>query len=296
MRRKFALLVLSGLALGQITVNREFRRVVKLPASGTVSVVHKYGDVTVSSTDADSVIAVYHLSVTGSDPAAVRRFAAAVDVPISLRGDTFDLVSCYPPPLEGDSSFGYWMDISLLVPDQTGLVVANRFGDVVMAGFTGRGRVLNEYGDVDLNGCRACEVTSRFGDLFLSENLGPMSIEHEFGNIVLAGLADRVVVSGRYSDMRAALSDMELAMLRVMAEAGTVELELPSGMPFRLNGTVSGGSVDADMPVIAVDSAGKRLLRAFFGQGGPDIDLSLNSSRMIIRTGCSQKPSGSNRR
>ncbi len=296
MRLVFWVVLLSGLVFGQVTVTREFRRVTRLPTAGVVSVVHKYGDVVVSGTEADSVVCACWLGVTGSDPAAVRAFAAAVDVPAGLKGDTLELVTSYPAPPESDSGFGYWMDIVLSVPERTRLVVANRFGDVVMAGFTGTGRVHNEYGDVDLSGCRACEVMSRFGDLFLSRNRGPMRIEHEFGNVVLSGLTDRVVVTGRYSDIRAAVSDMELALLRVMAEAGTVELELPCGMPFRFSGTVNGGSVDTDIPVVSTDSAGRRLLQAFFGQGGPDIDLSLNSGRFVIRTRDTCELSGSGRR
>lgn len=296
MRQVWWLMAMLSLAFGQVTVTREFRRVVNLQGSTVVSVLHKYGDVSIGGTDGDNLVCSCRLSVIGSNPAAVRAFAAAADLPAMLRGDTLELVSSYPAPPESDSSFGYWMDISLFVPEQSGLLVANRFGDVVMAGFGGRGKVRNEYGDIELSGCRACEVTSRFGDLFLSDNLGPMSIEHEFGNIVLARLADRVVVNGRYSDIRATLSHIELGLLRVMAEAGSVELQLPGGMPFRLTGSVSGGGIDADIPLVSVDSGGRRWLRAFSGQGGPAIDLSLNSSRIVIRTGGSQSSSRSGRR
>ncbi|MBM3315747.1 hypothetical protein FJY71_07930 [candidate division WOR-3 bacterium] len=296
MRYAVLLAVLAGLAPAQVTLTRQLRRSAAMPEHGVVSVVHRYGDVVVAGTGGDSVVCVYSLSATGTDPAALRAFAAGVSVPMLSRAETVEFETEYPAAPPDDQCFGYSMDVEMFLPERAGLLVTNRFGDVLMAGLAGRGRVSNEYGDVELERCGGYDVSNWYGDIFLSENVGPASIEHGFGRILLSDLADRVCVNSQYGDVRAALAGAGLAMLNVMSEAGTVELELAGGMPFELRGVVRGGRVEAESPVRLVDSAGVRLLRAWFGTGGPEIDLDGNSSSIIIKTGASDGPPVRNRR
>jgi hypothetical protein len=114
------------------------------------------------------------------------------------------------------------------------------------------------------------------------------------------------MVNSRYGDVRAALADVrfglpaqpetdsvaELALLSVMSEAGTVELELAGGMPYQLHGIARGGNVEADLPVRLVDSAGVRFVHGWLGSGGPEIDLKGNASSIIIRTGTGEPGTG----
>jgi hypothetical protein len=280
---------MAGVASGQGTHTRTVERRVELPAGGVVCVDHQYGNVVIAGAATDSVAVKALVSVSGADSAALHRFTQGADVLVRLHRETLSVRTVYPRLDAVDSSLGYGADLELSVPSWAGLVVENRFGDVVVAGVFGPERLGARYGNIDLEGCGPLGVTSWYGDVVVVGTEGPSAIESEFGLVVLDDPTGTVSVDSRYGSIRARLSDPGLQLLDIVSHAGDVELEIGDGLPYRLTAASNGGMVRSDVPLRFVDIAGTKYLNNRVGQGGPALDVLGNSSNILIRAGAARQ-------
>lgn len=283
--RLIAFALSIGVALAEVTVTREMRRASPLPAGGIVNVNHRYGNVVIAGAESESVTVRARVYATGENRGFLNEFARQIQVRVEPGTETVRVVTEYPHLPAPESAFGYGADLELLVPDRAGLIVANRFGDVVVAGVFGPGRLDASYGSIELERCGPLDVTCEYGDVVLLGAEGPANIESNFGRVELEDLAGAVSVRSRYGEVSAQLSDPGLALLDIISHAGRVELALTRDFPFRLAGVAHGGAVTAESPLVVLDSAGTQLVHGRRGSSGPAIDLTGSSSEFIIRTG-----------
>ena len=324
---RFAILVL-GLAemvlAGPLVVTRRIEKRVPLAGHGKVAVVHRYGNVTVIGTgDAQALIDAL-VRVTARDRRLAEGFAEKVDIQATGQGDSIVIATIYPPKAPADPELGYEVQMSIRLPAGTAALVRNSFGDVRIAGMEGNCRVINRYGDVELDRCDRCDVensygrvrlaetrglavvrnsygdvdlrfaggpvqvTNRYGTVHTEQSANDVTIDNQFGNVFARPDRGALSITNRYGDVNAWVDDAELAALSIMSRLGRVDLSLSEQVPFRIDATARQGRITSGLPFVVRGVGTAQEVSARQGAGGPQIDIQGVWSDFVIHRDVSE--------
>jgi hypothetical protein len=219
------------------------------------------------------------------------------------------IVTLYPAKIPVDPQFGYEVELSIRMPEATEASVDNSFGDVRIAGMDGRCRVMNRFGDVELDRCDRCEVQNSYGRVRLAETRGlavvhnsygdvdvrlaggpvqvtnrygtvhneqsgnDVTIDNQFGNVLARSDRGALSITNSYGDISAWVDDAGLAALSIMSRLGRVDLSLNDRVPFRINAMARGGHIVSGLPLEVRGIDNGQQVSARQGTGGPQIDI-----------------------
>jgi len=331
-----AALVLFGLAgavlAGPAAVTRRIEERIPLTGYGEAVVLHRYGNVMVIGT-ADARASVDALvRVAARDRRLAQEFADGVSIQASGQGDSFVIATTYPAELRGDPELGYDVQLNIRLPAGTVTSVSNSFGDVRISGMNGHCRVVNRFGDVELDRCDRCEVENSYGRVRLAQTRGlavvqnsygdvdlrlaggpvqvrnrygtvhteqsadDVTIDNQFGNVFARPGRGALSITNRYGDISAWVDDAELAALNIMSRLGRVDLSLNGSVPFRIDATARGGRIVSGLPFEVRRVGTEQLVSARQGEGGPQIDMQGVWSDIAIHGDVSRPDTSSNER
>jgi hypothetical protein len=310
--------VAASCALAGVYV-REMRRDVRLLPGQAVVFHHRYGNLSIVAGPESVVRVVAQVRVTSADDARARQFAELV----SIAGDGFHesvvFATVYPHVESPDSELSFEVRVSASVPAQAQTRAENAFGDLFADGLRGGCRLTNRYGSVELSRCGRSEVRNQFGDVRLVETDGPVAVTNSYGNVSMRGTQDHVMIenrygavqtsggsgeisidnmfgvvtarqaqgrlsiASRYGNVAAWVDDVNLSVLEVAARLGQVELNLARGVPFQLDGMVTGGAVRSALPLVVREFDGGRSVSGMLGSGGPMIEVHSVMGDMVVQ-------------
>jgi len=308
-----AVLVLLGLAgmvlAGPLVVTRRIEKRVPLAGYSKVAVIHRYGDVTVIGTGDAHALVDALVRVTARDRRLAEDFAGKVDIQAVKQGDSFVIAAVYPPNVPTDPQLGYEVEMSIRMPKGKAVLVHNSFGDVRLVGMDGDCRVVNRFGDVELDRCDRCEVensygrvrlaqtrglavvrnsygdvdlrlaggpvqvTNRYGTVHTEQSTNDVTIDNQFGNVFARSDRGALSIANRYGDVNAWVDDAELAALSIMSRLGRVDLSLSEQVPFRIDATARQGRIMSGLPFEVRSVGTAQEVSARQGAGGPQIDI-----------------------
>jgi hypothetical protein len=219
------------------------------------------------------------------------------------------IAAVYPPHLRTDSQFGYEVEISIRMPAGVAASVRNSFGDVRIAGMEGDCRVVNRFGEVEVDRCDRSEVensygrvrlaqtrglavvrnsygdvdlrlaggpvqvTNRYGTVHTEQSADDVTIDNKFGNVFARSDRGALSIANRYGDVNAWVDDAELAALSIMSRLGRVNLSLGEQVPFRIDAVAQRGRIVSGLPFVVRDAGNIQQVSAEQGDGGPKIDI-----------------------
>jgi hypothetical protein len=294
---------------GPLVVTRRIEKRVPLVGYGKVVVLHRYGDVAVTGTGGAHALVDALVRVTARDRRLAEDFAEKVDIRATGQGDSLVIATVYPPKAPADSELGYEVEMSIRMPAGISSLVRNSFGDVRIAGMDGDCRVVNRYGDVELDRCDRCDaensygrvrlaetrglavvhnsygdvdlrlaggpvqVTNRYGTVHTEKSANDVTIDNQFGNVLARSDRGVLSITNRYGDISAWVDDAELVALSIMSRLGQVDLSLGERVPFRIDAMARGGRIVSGLPFAVRGIGGGQQVSARQGTGGPQIDI-----------------------
>jgi len=306
----FVLGALAGMVLaGPLVVTRRSEKRVPLAGYSKATVIHRYGDVTVIGTGGTQALVDALVRVTARDRSLAEQFAGRVDIQAAGYGDSFVIATVYPPHLRTDSQLGYEVEMSIRMPAGVAASVRNSFGDVRIAGMDGDCRVVNRFGEVEVDRCARSEVenaygrvrlaqtrglavvrnsygdvdlrlaggpvqvTNRYGTVHTEQSSNDVTIDNQFGNVFARSDRGALSIANRYGDVNARVDDAELAALSIMSRLGRVDLSLGEQVPFRIDATARQGRIISGLPFEVRSVGTAQEVSARQGAGGPQIDI-----------------------
>jgi hypothetical protein len=305
-----SLLGLAGLVLaGPLVVTRRIEKRIPLAGYSRAAVVHRYGDVTVIGTGGAQALVDALVRVTARNRRLAEEFAGKVDIRAEGQGDSFVIATVYPPNVATDPQLGYEVELSIRMPAGVAVSVRNSFGDVSIAGMDGDCRVVNRFGEVEIDRCDRCEVensygrvrlaqtrglavvrnsygdvdlrlaggpvqvTNRYGTVHTEQSADDVTIDNQFGNVFARSDRGALSIANRYGDVNAWVDDAELAALSIMSRLGRVDLSLGEQVPFRIDAVAQRGRIVSGLPFEVRDAGNIQQVSAEQGAGGPKIDI-----------------------
>jgi hypothetical protein len=311
--RAAVLLAAVGLA-GAVTasplvVTRRIEKRVQLAGYGRAVVLHRYGNVAITGTGDVHAVVDALVRVTARDRKLAEAFAGKVDIQAAGQGDSFVIATIYPPKAPVDPELGYEVEMSIRMPAGIVASVRNSFGDVRIAGMDGNCRVVNRFGDVELDRCDRCDVENsygrvrlagtrglavvsnsygdvdlrlaagpvqvrnRYGTVHTEQSVGDVTIDNQFGNVFARPDRGALAITNRYGDVKAWVDDAQLAALSIMSRLGRVDLSLNDQVPFRIDAMARGGRIVSGLPFEVRDIGSGQQVSSRQGTGGPQIDI-----------------------
>ncbi len=314
------LLGLAGTVLaGPLVITRRIEKRVPLSGCGKTVVLHRYGNVVVTGAGDAHALVDALVRVTAGDRRLAEDFAEKVDVQAARQGDSFVIATVYPPNVPADPQLGYEVELSIRIPAGATALVRNSFGDVRIVGMDGSCRVVNRFGDVEVDQCDRCEVensygrvrlaetrgltvvrnsygdvdlrlaggpvqvTNRYGTVHTEQSAGDVAIDNQFGNVFARPDRGALSITNRYGDINARVDDAELAALSIMSRLGRVDLNLNDAVPFRIDATARQGRIMSGLPFEVRRVGTGQEVSARQGAGGPRIDIQGVWSDFVIR-------------
>jgi len=306
-------LVLSALAgtvlAGPLVITRRIEKRVPLAGYGKTVVLHRYGNVAVTGAGDTHALIDALVRVTAGDRRLAEDFAKDVEVLTAGQGDSFLIATVYPPNAAIDPQLGYEVQMSIRLPAGTPTVVRNSFGDVMVAAMDGPCRVVNRYGDVEIDGCDRCDVenaygrvqlagtrglavvknsygdvdlrlasgpvqvTNRYGTVHTDQSASDVQIDNQFGNVFVRPDRGALSIVNRYGDVNAWVDDADLTALSIMSRLGRVDLSLSERVPFRIDATARQGRIMSGLPLEVRGVGTVQEVSARQGAGGPLIKI-----------------------
>ena len=316
-----AAMLLAFYLLTAVTVTRDVHRAAPCGPDLSIRVMHRYGDLTLTATDGESLVLHGIVQATAEDRDVAELVAdSMIDVLLGTRDETLLVVTRYPRDLEPGPDLSYEVELDLLVPERAFVRADNSFGDLVVEGLQGGCRLESRFGDVELEDTRDCEVSSRYGDVHVYENDGGLVVRSSYGDVFLDDVSDRVRVDNRYGnleadgvdgvaylgnrlgrvvarrsagrlmvvnrfgDVEAWVDDSALTELDVLAELGQVQLNLARRMPWQLGGKTVQGLIRSALPLEVRECNETNEVTGGQGTGGPRIGLIGSWADFYIRT------------
>jgi hypothetical protein len=304
------LLGLAGMVLaGPLVVTRRIEKRFPLTGYSKAAVIHRYGDVTVIGTGDAHALVDALVRVTARDRRLAEDFAGKVDIQPAEHGDSFVIATVYPPNVPTDPQLGYEVEMSIRMPARVAAFVRNSFGDVRIAGMDGDCRVVNRFGEVEVDRCDRCEVdnsygrvrlaqtrglavvrnsygdvdlrlaggpvqvTNRYGTVHTEQSTNDVTIDNQFGNVFARSGRGALSIANRYGDVNAWVDDAALAALSIMSRLGRVDLSLGEQVPFRIDAVAQRGRIVSGLPFEVRDAGNVQQVTAEQGDGGPKIDI-----------------------
>jgi hypothetical protein len=309
---------MGGVVLaGQSVVTRRIEKRIPLAGYSKAAVIHRYGDVTVIGTgDAHAVVDAL-VRVTARDRRLAEEFAGKVEIQATGQGDSFVIATSYPPDVR-DPQLGYEVHMSIRMPAGVAALVRNAFGDVRIVGMDGDCRVVNRYGEVEVDRCDRSvventygrvrlaqtrglavvrnsygdvdlrlaggpvQVTNRYGTVHTEQSADDVTIDNQFGNVFARSDRGALSIANRYGDVNAWVDDAELAALSIMSRLGRVNLSLGEQVPFRIDATARQGRIVSGLPFEVRRVGTAQEVSARQGAGGPQIDIRGVWSDLVI--------------
>jgi hypothetical protein len=309
-RIALALAVLVGaLAAGPLVVTRRIEKRFPLAGYCKAAVIHRYGNVTVIGAGGAQALVDALVRVTARDRKLAEAFAHKVDIRAAGQGDSLLIATVYPPDVPADPQLGYEVEMSIRMPAGVAASVHNSFGDVRIAGMDGKCRVVNRFGEVELDRCDRCEVensygrvrlartrglavvhnsygdvdlrlsggpvqvTNRYGTVHTEQSANDVTIDNQFGNVFARSDRGALSIANRYGDVKAWVDDAELAALSIMSRLGRVDLSLNEQVPFRIDAVAQRGRIVSGLPFQVRGAGNIQQVSAEHGDGGPKIDI-----------------------
>ena len=304
------LAILVGvLVAGPLVVTRRIEKRVPLAGYSKVAVIHRYGGVTVIGTGDSHALVDALVRVTARDRRLAEEFAGRVDIQAAGQGDSFVIATVYPSNVPADPQLGYEVEMSIRMPAGVAAFVRNSFGDVRIVGMDGDCRVVNRYGEVEVDRCDRSvvensygrvrlaqtrglavvrnsygdvdlrlaggpvQVTNRYGTVHTEQSTDDVTIDNQFGNVFARSDRGALSIANRYGDVNAWVDDAELAALSIMSRIGRVNLSLGEQVPFRIDATARQGRIVSGLPFEVRSVGTAQGVSARQGAGGPQIDI-----------------------
>ncbi|MBM3330296.1 hypothetical protein FJY68_00415 [candidate division WOR-3 bacterium] len=318
-RIALGLAVLVGvLAAGPMVVMRRIEKRVPLAGHTKAAVVHRYGDVTVIGTGGAHAVVDALVRVTARDRRLAEEFAGKVEIQAAGQGDSFVIATVYPSDVPFDPQLGYEVNMSIRMPAGVAALVRNSFGDVRVVGMDGDCRVVNRFGEVEMDRCDRSvvensygrvrlaqtrgltvvrnsfgdvdlrlaggpvQVTNRYGTVHTEQSTNDVTIDNQFGNVFARSDRGALSIANRYGDINAWVDDAELAALSIMSRLGRVNLSLGEQVPFRIDATARQGRIVSGLPFEVRSVGTAQEVSARQGAGGPQIDIQGVWSDLVI--------------
>ncbi len=274
-------LVLLGICALQVHADTgSFDRTLQVSGPVDLDVTTGSGNITVRAGASGSVHVVAkiraHDSSTGISAAEkIRRLEA--NPPIEQQGNTIRIGYIEDLDLRNNISIDY----DVTVPAQTKLGSHTGSGNQSVKGLqlpvtanTGSGNVTVEDISGDVN------ASSGSGDLRINSVKGDLKGQTGSGNVEMRGIKGGVRVHTGSGDVR--VEGEPTGDWRVGTGSGSIEVKVPSGLPFNLDAKTSSGELTVHHPLTVEGTVSRNHLQGKVGNGGVLLDLHTGSGNIEV--------------
>lgn len=145
---------------------KEFKQEIKTTRGTPVFIYHKFGDVIIYASDSDELKVDGVIELVSKSREIAKEYAKEINVKIEESVDKIKVITL--SPVKSSPTVHYQINLKILLPKWSPVVVRNAFGDVKIEGIEER-----------------CSVNTRFGKIGLREIKGPIDVANKFGKIEL---------------------------------------------------------------------------------------------------------------
>ena len=149
------------------------------------------------------------------------------DISLEVRGDKALLQASLPKSLVNGNS--PYINLTVKVPTNFGLVLDDGSGDTVIEGLTGTLQVTDGSGELRINGGSSLRVDDGSGDVFIRNIQGAVTVDDGSGDLVLEQIGGVVTINDGSGDIK-----VHQAGGLVITDAGSGDLDID-----QINGPVS---------------------------------------------------------
>jgi DUF4097 and DUF4098 domain-containing protein YvlB len=159
------------------------------------------------------------------------------------------------------------------------LQIETRNGSVEVSGVKGNATIDNSYAPINVENVQGnLTINGRNNSIDIQHVEGDIRADSSYQNVTINDARGAVTVTSRNGDFRLSLDAPPQKDISVTARYGNVMLELPSGSSFSVDAHTQFGQVYSEFEGIqTIDSRRERSLTGRFGQGGPQITVSLRN-------------------
>lgn len=151
---------------------KEFKQEIKTTRGTPVFIYHKFGDIIIYASDSDELKVDGVIELVSKSRELAKEYAKEIGIKIEESEDKIKVITL--SPVKSLPAVHYQINLKILLPKWSPVVVRNSFGDVEIEGIGER-----------------CSVNTRFGKIGLREIKGPIEVANKFGKIELT-LPDEV--------------------------------------------------------------------------------------------------------
>ncbi len=250
MRSGISLVLICGCALtvsAREVYERNFQKTIALPGGRSLRVDNSNGNVTVRThAGAESSI---RATIRSSAPTATeaRDFANQIQIVVDESGSGAIVQTEYPKNWRGNIS--YSVDYDIAMPETAPLEVHNRFGGVNVENVHAGATIINNNGQVVLNGGRGTQrIENSFGDVEVRSNDGDVTIHNGNGRVTVSDIRGAIDLTNRFGDIRVTNAGRGLT---IYSNNGNIEATNVGGMAVVTNsfGQVVIAGVKSDLKV-----------------------------------------------
>lgn len=145
---------------------KEFKEEIKTTRGTPVFIYHKFGDIIIYASDSDKLKVDGAVKLVSKSQEIAKKYAKEIDVKIEESEGKIEVITL--SPVKSLPTVHYQINLKILLPKWSPVVVRNAFGDVEIEGIEER-----------------CSLNTRFGKIGLREIKGPIEVANKFGKIEL---------------------------------------------------------------------------------------------------------------
>lgn len=262
------LLLTAVLPLAAQKHERLVKQRFQTPADPEVTVDVRFGDVTITQSDDNTVDAMVRIAVSKGSKEDAKRLAESVTVDLREDGNRVLVRAGLPKKQGGMDNSNLEINVTVSVPSRTRLLCETKFGDVRASGVQGRVKVVSSFGDVEVTRCSNVEVYSSYGEVSVGDIGGSMRLKSSMGGIKAFSVPGGRIESS-YGDLDVTRPAGPVEITSSMGEItvkecrggaiknayGDVDITLSSAFSGTVEAETSFGDIDGDMDF---DDLGKK--------------------------------------
>lgn len=155
-------------------------------------------------------------------------------------------------------------------------------GNVRANSIGGELRATSGSGNVDLNDVHGeIRSTTGSGTIAISQPAGRITAKTGSGSITIRGAANSLTARTGSGSLNIDGNPPANSFWELHTGSGSVDLGVPSNASFRLNASVGGGSINAQIPIV-IEEQSRHALRARIGSGAARIEVHTSSGSIHI--------------
>jgi DUF4097 and DUF4098 domain-containing protein YvlB len=302
----FLLAFVAAPAMADQKFEEKFEKTIPLTKTGRLYLSNVSGNIEVMTwKEAQVKIEALKVSKAASLDKA-KENAAKVTIEVTGGADLVRVETNYPQRTGGfwgGDSVNVYVDYKVWVPEQAGVELRSKSGDVHVAPIGGAAKIVSFSGDVELGGAAGADIDLKSGDLTVSHIAGDTFIKTISGDIDATGIKGSVEVEAVSGDIK--LLDISEAQTveaksvsgnityvgaikpggryEIQAHSGDVRMTIPAGSAFDLEANTFSGDIDSEFEIQVVGKISPHEIHGTVGKGGATLVLKSFSGNVDLK-------------